>query len=151
MRRHLAKLITMSKTERRTPAHWSRREVLDLLSYLNNNIDHIRGLLKADRDSGIRSACEELSKALGEGFTPTRVQNKILSLWKKRSSNDSNDVDDIYYMGAYTRTLPYLDGLYPGMLEDIAAKVKLMQRCVLHRKLSLKIPYYASDSAELYV
>lgn len=124
----------MSPTGHRIP-HWSRREVLDLLSYLNNDIDHIRGLLQADREGGIRSACEELSKALGEGFTTTRVQNKILSLWKKRSSDDSENVIDIYFMGAYTRTLPYLDEIYPGMLDDIAANVKLMQRCGLHGKL----------------
>ena len=108
-------------------ASWSRDDVLALLSLLNHYVTEIRDMISRDEDKGIDRVSEFLGNKLGDHCNRARVKSKIARLYTHCGSPDS-DPYDVYKHGAYTRTLPGLDQKYPGMLKDLASRVKVLQR-----------------------
>lgn len=110
---------------------WSEDDVLVLLCALNDNIQTIRDAFRANREKGVASASTLLSKMVGNGFTPEQVERKIMHLWKRcgpPSAEPSSPVDPMYLTGAWTRTLPFLNALYPAMLDRVALAGKVQDR-----------------------
>jgi len=122
-----------SPTEGLKSQKWTEEDVLVLLCSLNSKIEEIRAEFETDKKDGIAFASDRLSEAVGNGCTPARVKGKIEHLWREGGPTGGRylePTDPMYRFGAWTRTLPNLDILYPGMLEKIALAGKLRERRV---------------------
>lgn len=122
-------VMDMSKTSSKGSLAWSRDDVVLLMCSLNFHIEQIRHEIEKDQKKGVTFATELLSTAVGNGCTPARVKDKIKNLWKGWGDPEgSNQPWNVYKYGAFTRTLPGVEKPYPGILDEVASKVKDMQR-----------------------
>jgi len=120
-----------SSSEKSNHQAWSEHDVFVLLCALNDNIETIRDGVLANRENGVASASTLLSERVGNNFTPEQVEREIMRLWKRcgpPSVEPSSPVDPMYLTGAWTRTLPFLDALYPAMLGRVALAGKVQDR-----------------------
>jgi hypothetical protein len=102
---------------------WTEEEILKLLCLLNENIEYIRAEFEADKKRGINVAANVLSEAIGNDCTPSRVRGKLEHLWENAGppgGRKFKSSDSLYRFGGWTRTLPSLDAMFPGMLDNIA-------------------------------
>jgi len=124
----IAIAFKMSSSDNQRPRKYTEEEIFTLLCSLNTHIDDIRKEFEADKKSGVAYASHVLSKAIGNDRTPASVRAKIDHLWREAGPSNGMDAkqhaDLIYLTGAWTRTLPSLDALYPDMLERIASASK---------------------------
>lgn len=111
---------------------WTSVEVYTLLATLNSRIEEISWEFQADKKVGVASAADLLSEAVGNGCTPERVTSKIKWLWENaRPDVAGKQPEPLYLHGAWTRTLPDLNRLYPGMLESLSNAGMVEQRYAL--------------------
>jgi hypothetical protein len=111
---------------------WTSVEVYTLLATLNSRIEDISCEFQTDKKDGVAFAADLLSEAVGNGCSPERVTSKIKSLWNNaRPDGAGKQPDSLYKHGAWTRTLPELNRLYPGMLENLSNAGLVEQRYVL--------------------
>lgn len=114
--------------------HWTDEDILVLLCSLNRDIEDIRAEFEADKKEGKIFAFNKLSIYVGNGCKASRVKRKVEHLWKEARpsigpyASHSSPSDPIFLHGAWTRTLPNLDALYPGMLDKIALAGKVNVR-----------------------
>jgi hypothetical protein len=121
----------MSLTEIPKSQRWTEEDVLVMLCALNSNVEEIRAEFETNKRDGIAFAADRLSKAVGNGCNPARVKGKMEHLWKEGGPSGGRDVkpiDPLYRFGAWTRTLPSLDAIYPGMLKKIALAGNAQER-----------------------
>jgi hypothetical protein len=110
---------------------WTEEEILILLSLLNENIEAIRAEFEADKKQGTNFAINLLSEAIGNDCTPSRVRWKLEHLWENVGPPGGKKMkpsDPLYTFGAWTRTLPSLDAMFPGMLDNIALSGRKRQQ-----------------------
>ncbi|KIW12808.1 hypothetical protein PV08_07995 [Exophiala spinifera] len=120
----------------RAGARWSREEVFQLLCTLNDNIEHIAPQTVPTDDNQmeilmkrvISEASMLLSRTLPFDITPSRVENKLSSLWANFGPpTGSKPPYALYQYGAFTKTLPGLEDPkngFPGMLNEMAEYLK---------------------------
>jgi hypothetical protein len=116
-----------------TPRQWTEGDVLTLLCTLNNNIEEIRATFEEEEEEGVTLAAHLLSEAIGNDCSVSCVVSKINVLWKYCKPSSARTLvspSPIYIFGAWTRTLPLLDNLYPGMLEKMAFRTRTRQMYV---------------------
>lgn len=126
--------------------YWTDEEILVLLCSLNRDIKDIRAEFEADKEEGREFALKKLSACVGSGCQPSRVKRKIEHLWKTAGpstgpyASHSSPSDPIFLHGAWTRTLPSLDALYPDMLEKIAlaGRFNIRQVFVIRNSCDIK-------------
>jgi hypothetical protein len=99
---------------------WTEEDVLLLLLSLNKEISDIRAEFKDNKTSGMDFACRRLSNMIGRDCEPASVKKELKLLWEKGSGEPKEPMYPMFLFGAWTRTLPRLNDLYPSMLEKIA-------------------------------
>jgi hypothetical protein len=116
-----------------TQRQWTDKDVLTLLCTLNDNIEEIRPKFLEEEKKGVDLAAHLLSKAIGDHCSVSCVVSKIKVIWRHCRPSSAHTLvspSPMYIFGAWTRTLPLLDILYPGMLEKIAFRTRTRQMYV---------------------